>query len=75
MLSSNSESSVRFRESVLSSEGGIAHLEISIDDIDTDTKSVIVDLSSIGMGLMNSQTRGFPAILLFTMMSGRRNRP
>ena len=28
MLSSNSESSVGFRESVLSSEGGIAHLEL-----------------------------------------------
>ena len=64
MLSGNSESSVRFRESVLSSEGGIAHLEISIDDIDTDTKSVIVDLSSIGMGLIELSDSGLSGDLV-----------
>ena len=58
MLSGDSESPVRFRESTLSSEGGIAHLEVFIDDIDTDTKSVIVDLSSIDLGLVELSDSG-----------------
>ena len=64
MLSGNSESSVRFRESVLSSEGGIAHLEISVDDVDTDTKSVIVDMSSIGLGLIELSDSGLSGDLV-----------
>ena len=34
----------------LHTEGGVSHIEIMIEDIDTDVTSVIADLSSIGLG-------------------------
>ncbi len=51
-LSVDAESSVRFREGILTNEGGTAHLEVTIYDHDTDTKSVNVDLSFIGLGIV-----------------------
>ena len=42
--------SVSFREGFLHTEGGVSHIEIMIEDIDTDVISVTADLSSIGLG-------------------------
>ena len=53
-LSDEPGSSLRFRESALSTEGGVAHLEVVVNDVDTDIKSVSVDLSSLGMGIVLS---------------------
>ena len=57
-LSLDSESSVSFREGILTNEGGDAHLEVIIHDYDTDTKSVAVDLSSIGIGIVELSDSG-----------------
>ncbi len=57
-LSGDPGSSVRFRESSLSTEGGIAHLEVVVNDVDTDIKSVSVDLSSLGMGVVDLSDSG-----------------
>jgi hypothetical protein len=57
-LSDDSGSSIRFRESSLSTEGGVAHLEVVVDDVDTDTKSVSVDLSSLDLGIVELSDSG-----------------
>jgi len=57
-ISDDSGSSIRFRESSLSTEGGVAHLEVVVNDVDTDIKSVSVDLSSIGLGLVELSDSG-----------------
>ena len=50
--------SVRFREGFLHTEGGESHIEVTVNDIDTDVISVIVDLSSLGMGLIELSDSG-----------------
>ena len=57
-LSEGQGPSVRFRESSLSTEGGVAHLEVLVNDVDTDTKSVSVDLSSLGLGIVDLSDSG-----------------
>jgi len=57
-LSGDSGSSIRFRESSLSTEGGVAHLEVVVNDVDTDTKSVSIDLSSLGLGIVELSDSG-----------------
>tara|TARA_B100000287_G_C20674718_1_gene794774 strand:+ start:6970 stop:10023 length:3054 start_codon:yes stop_codon:yes gene_type:complete len=41
-----------FREGILTTEGGLAHLEVDIFDFDTDAISISVDLSEIGLGVI-----------------------
>tara|TARA_B100001094_G_scaffold50339_1_gene45835 strand:- start:874 stop:3966 length:3093 start_codon:yes stop_codon:yes gene_type:complete len=50
--------SVRFREGFLHTEGGVSHIEVLINDIDTDVVSVVADFSSIGMGLIELSDSG-----------------
>jgi hypothetical protein len=57
-LSNGPSSPVRFRESSLSTEGGVAYLEVLVNDVDTDTKSVSVDLSSLGLGIVDLSDSG-----------------
>ncbi len=42
--------SVSWYEGVLTSEGGVAHLEVVVDDPDWNMRSVSADLSAIGLG-------------------------
>ncbi len=44
---------LRIREGVLTTEGGEAHLEVVVEDIDWNMQSVLVDLGSIGMGVVS----------------------
>ena len=44
--------SVSFREGSLHTEGGASHIEVKVNDVDTDVVAVIADLSSIGLGLV-----------------------
>lgn len=48
----SNESSVSFREGILFTEGGFAHLEIKVEDVDTDMLSVYADLSQLGLGMI-----------------------
>ena len=57
-ISDEPGSSIRFRETSLSTEGGVAHLEVFVNDADTDIKSVSVDLSSIGLGVVDLSDSG-----------------
>jgi hypothetical protein len=57
-LYSDPQSSVRFREGILTTEGGAAHLEIVVDDVDTDVIAVTVDLSGIGLGTIELSDSG-----------------
>ena len=57
-LYGDSGSAISFRESPLSTEGGVAHLEVVVNDVDTDTKSVSVDLSSLGLGIVELSDSG-----------------
>tara|TARA_B100000965_G_scaffold50578_1_gene37285 strand:+ start:24857 stop:27946 length:3090 start_codon:yes stop_codon:yes gene_type:complete len=57
-ISDDPGSSIGFRESTLSTEGGVAHLEVVVDDVDTDTRSVSVDLSSLGLGIVELSDSG-----------------
>ena len=50
--------SVSFREGFLHTEGGVSHIEIMIEDIDTDVISVTADLSSIGLGQVTLSDSG-----------------
>ena len=43
-LSADSSSPIRFRESVLSTEGGVAHLEVVVNDVDTDIKLSLIHI-------------------------------
>ena len=49
---------VRFREGILTTEGGEGHLEISVFDYDTDMVSVSVDLSEINLGIVELSDSG-----------------
>ena len=57
-FSNDGNPAVRFREGILTAEGGVAHLEVSIDDIDTDTIAVSVDLSGLGKGVVDLSDSG-----------------
>ena len=57
-LTQGPDSAVRFREGILTSEGGIAHLEVSVFDKDTDISSVSADLSSMGLGIVELSDSG-----------------
>ena len=57
-LSSTTESPVMFREGILTTEGGEAHIEVTVDDVDTDTSAVSVDLSAIGLGIVELSDSG-----------------
>jgi len=59
-----SESSVRFREGTLFTEGGKAHLEILVNDTDTDVISVKADLSSLGLGIVSLSDSGLNGDLI-----------
>ena len=41
-----------FREGALFTEGGVAHLEASVEDVDTDVVGVMVDLTEFGLGFV-----------------------
>jgi hypothetical protein len=57
-LFSDPQSSVRFREGILTTEGGTAHLEIAVVDVDTDIIAVSADLSGIGLGTIELSDSG-----------------
>jgi len=50
--------SVGFREGILLTEGGSAHLQISVIDVDTDVMSVTADLSFLGLGVVSLSDSG-----------------
>ena len=50
--------SLRLREGVLFTEGGMAHLEAVIEDFDTDVIGVMVDLSEFGLGIITLSDSG-----------------
>ncbi len=49
---------VEFREGFLYAEGGQAHLEVSVDDIDNDIISLHVNLSEFGLGIIELSDKG-----------------
>ena len=49
---------IQFREGFLYAEGGQAHLEVLVEDIDNDILSVTVDLSEFGLGVIELSDRG-----------------
>ncbi len=49
---------IKFREGFLYTEGGQAHLEVSVDDIDNDIISISVDMSQFGLGIIELSDRG-----------------
>ena len=49
---------IQFREGFLYAEGGQAHLEILVEDVDNDILSVTVDLSEFGLGVIELSDRG-----------------
>ena len=49
---------LRFREGVLFTEGGSAHIEAVIEDVDTDVVGVMVDLSEFGLGIITLSDSG-----------------
>ena len=63
-LSESQGSPVRFRESSLSTEGGVAHLEVMVNDVDTDINSVSIDLSSLGLGAVELSDSGLQGDLV-----------
>ena len=50
--------SLSFREGVLYTEGGTAHIEALIEDVDTDVIGVTIDLSVFGLGLVTLSDSG-----------------
>ena len=50
---------IQFREGVLYSEGGTAHLEITVVDFDNDMVSVSIDMSDFGLGIIQLSDTGF----------------
>ena len=57
-FASDPQSSVRFSGGILTTEGGVAHLEVIVDDVDTDIIAVNVDLSGIGLGTIELSDSG-----------------
>ena len=49
---------IQFREGFLYAEGGQAHLEVLVQDVDNDILSVTVDLSEFGLGVIELSDRG-----------------
>ena len=49
---------IQFREGFLYAEGGQAHLEVLVEDVDNDILSVTVDLSDFGLGVIELSDRG-----------------
>lgn len=49
---------IGFREGRLLTEGDVAHLEVLVYDIDTDVASVTVDLTEIGLGIVELSDSG-----------------
>ena len=49
---------IKFREGFLYTEGGQAHLEVSVDDVDNDIISISVDMSQFGLGIIELSDRG-----------------
>jgi len=49
---------LQFREGALYTEGGMAHLEITVEDIDNDVISVSVDMSGFGLGTIQLSDKG-----------------
>ena len=49
---------IQFREGFLYAEGGQAHLEVLVEDVDNDILSVTVDLSEFGLGVIELSDRG-----------------
>lgn len=49
---------IQFREGFLYAEGGIAHLEITVLDVDNDITSVSIDLSEFGLGDIQLSDKG-----------------
>ena len=49
---------LRFREGVLYAEGGLAHLEAVIEDVDADVQQVEVNLTRYGLGIVQLSDRG-----------------
>ena len=58
--------SIRFREGSLHTEGGISHIEVSVNDIDTDVISVMADLSSLGLGIVPLSDSGLDGDLIIS---------
>lgn len=50
--------SLGFREGALFTEGGVAHLEATVDDVDTDVVGVAVDLTEFGLGIVTLSDTG-----------------
>ncbi len=50
--------SLGFREGALYTEGGVAHLEATVDDVDTDVVGVAVDLTEFGLGIVTLSDTG-----------------
>jgi hypothetical protein len=57
-FSNGGQPAVRFREGILTAEGGEAHLEVSVEDVDTDTIGVSADLSGLGSGIIELSDSG-----------------
>ena len=57
-FASDPQSSVRFSGGILTTEGGVAHLEVIVDDVDTDIIAVSVDLSEIDLGTIELSDSG-----------------
>ena len=57
-LSQRDTSPVRLREGILTTEGGVAHLEVRVEDVDTDISRVSIDLSGIGLGVIELSDSG-----------------
>ena len=49
---------IKFREGFLYTEGGQAHLEVSVDDVDNDIISISIDMSQFGLGIIELSDRG-----------------
>ncbi|MEC7170681.1 MAG: hypothetical protein VXW08_06655, partial [Candidatus Thermoplasmatota archaeon] len=49
---------VSYREAIWESEGGEAHIEILVDDPNTDVSNVILDLTEAGLGLVELSDSG-----------------
>ena len=63
-INTSLDSSVRFREGILYTEGGNAHLEITVLDVDTDMISVNADLSPLGLGIVALSDSGLDGDLV-----------
>tara|TARA_B100000900_G_scaffold414853_1_gene442758 strand:+ start:11440 stop:14445 length:3006 start_codon:yes stop_codon:yes gene_type:complete len=49
---------IQFREGFLNAEGGQAHLEVTVGDVDNDIISIFVDLSGFDLGVIELSDKG-----------------